>query len=105
MSVRKPFTYLTFASENIGAIYIRPTIIAVEAGIPKGITGFEDLLTDGVKIIVTEGAGVSNNSGTGTWENVPSTGTTVGFCRLPPQHHNLWQGFRRQLQGVLIDGR
>ena len=63
-------TYLTFVSEDVEPIYIRPTIIAVKAGNPKGITGFEDLLKDGVKIIVTEGAGVSNNSGTGTWEDV-----------------------------------
>lgn len=63
-------TYLTFASENVEPIYIRPTIIAVKAGNPKGINGFEDLLKDGMKIIVTEGAGVSNNSGTGTWEDV-----------------------------------
>lgn len=63
-------TYLTFASADVEPIYIRPTIIAVKAGNPKGITGFDDLLKEGVKIIVTEGAGVSNTSGTGTWEDV-----------------------------------
>ncbi|MCK1298431.1 substrate-binding domain-containing protein [Bradyrhizobium sp. 24] len=37
---------------------------------PKHIRGFDDLLADGLKIVVTEGAGVANTSGTGTWEDV-----------------------------------
>ncbi len=63
-------TYKTFSSEQVEPIYIRPTIIAVKAGNPKNINHFEDLLQDGVRIVVTEGAGVSNTSGTGTWEDV-----------------------------------
>lgn len=63
-------TYLTFSSEQVQPIYIRPTIIAVKAGNPKNIAGFEDLLAAGMKIVVTEGAGVYNTSGTGAWEDV-----------------------------------
>ncbi|MBR9844218.1 MAG: extracellular solute-binding protein [Rhodobacteraceae bacterium] len=63
-------TYKTFSSDQVEPIYIRPTIIAVKEGNPKGITGFEDLLKPGMKIIVTEGAGVANTSGTGAWEDV-----------------------------------
>lgn len=63
-------TYKTFSSDQVAPIYIRPTIIAVKAGNPKGITGFDDLLASGMKIIVTEGAGVANTSGTGAWEDV-----------------------------------
>ncbi len=63
-------TYKTFASDGVEPIYVRPTIIAVKKGNPKGITGFDDLLKDGIKIVVTEGAGVANTSGTGTWEDV-----------------------------------
>jgi accessory colonization factor AcfC len=63
-------TYKTFSSKQVEPIYIRPTIIAVKKGNPKKIKRFEDLLNDGVKIVVTEGAGVSNTSGTGTWEDV-----------------------------------
>lgn len=63
-------TYKTFSSEQVEPIYVRPTIIAVKKGNPKKIKRFEDLLKDGVKIVVTEGAGVSNTSGTGTWEDV-----------------------------------
>jgi accessory colonization factor AcfC len=63
-------TYKDFAWEDVTPIYIRPAIIAVKKGNPKQIRGFEDLLKQGMKIVVTEGAGVSNTSGTGTWEDV-----------------------------------
>lgn len=63
-------TYKTFSSDQVKPIYIRPTIIAVKKGNPKAIAGFEDLLQPGMKIIVTEGAGVANTSGTGAWEDV-----------------------------------
>ncbi len=63
-------TYLTFKSSEVEPIYIRPTIIAVKAGNPKAIAGFDDLRKPGIKIVVTEGAGVSNTSGTGTWEDI-----------------------------------
>ncbi len=63
-------TYKTFSSEQVEPIYVRPTIIAVKKGNPKGIHGFDDLLRDGIKIVVTEGAGIANTSGTGTWEDV-----------------------------------
>ena len=63
-------TYKDFVWENVTPIYIRPSIIAVKKGNPKQIRGFEDLLKDGMKVVVTEGAGVANTSGTGTWEDV-----------------------------------
>lgn len=63
-------TYRTFSSDQVEPIYIRPTIIAVKKGNPKAIRGFEDLLKPGIKIVVTESAGVANTSGTGTWEDV-----------------------------------
>ena len=63
-------TYKTFTSKQIEPIYIRPTVIAVKKGNPKHIKGFDDLLENGMKIIVTEGAGVYNTSGTGAWEDV-----------------------------------
>lgn len=63
-------TYKTFSSDQVTPIYMRPTVIAVKKGNPKAISGFEDLLQPGMKIIVTEGAGVANTSGTGAWEDV-----------------------------------
>lgn len=63
-------TYKVFTWDSVTPIYIRPTIIAVKKGNPKNIQSFDDLLKDGVRIVVTEGAGVANTSGTGTWEDV-----------------------------------
>ena len=51
-------------------IYVRPAIIAVNNGNPKHVRSVEDLLKDDMKIVVTEGAGVANTSGTGTWQDV-----------------------------------
>lgn len=63
-------TYKTFSSDQVQPIYLRPAVIAVRNGNPKNIRGFDDLLQEGRKIVVTEGAGVYNTSGTGTWEDV-----------------------------------
>lgn len=63
-------TYTGFSSDAVEPVYIRPAVIAVKSGNPKGITGFEDLLKDGMRVVVTEGAGVYNTSGTGVWEDV-----------------------------------
>jgi accessory colonization factor AcfC len=63
-------TYQDFSSSQVTPIYIRPAIIAVQKGNPKHIRGFDDLLQDNLKVVVTEGAGVVNTSGTGVWEDV-----------------------------------
>ncbi|MGE3977764.1 MAG: substrate-binding domain-containing protein [Nitrospira sp.] len=63
-------TYKEFKSEEVEPIYISRAVIAVQKGNPKGIKGFDDLLRAGMKIVVTEGAGVYNTSGTGVWEDV-----------------------------------
>ncbi|MCF8483490.1 MAG: substrate-binding domain-containing protein [Rhodospirillum sp.] len=63
-------TYKTFSSETVEPIYTRPSVIAVKKGNPKGITGIGDLTRPGMRIVVTEGAGVYNTSGTGVWEDV-----------------------------------
>src|SRR5271157_6503547 len=51
-------TYKDFSSDQVMPIYIRPTILAVKKGNPKHIAGFEDLLKNGMRVVVTEGAGV-----------------------------------------------
>ncbi|MCK7612689.1 extracellular solute-binding protein [Roseibium sediminicola] len=63
-------TYKTFSSDLVEPIYLRPAVIAVKTGNPKNIKGFDDLLREDIRIVVTEGAGVYNTSGTGTWEDV-----------------------------------
>ena len=63
-------TYRDFSSNEVTPIYLRPAILAVKKGNPKHIKGFDDLLKDGMRVVVTEGAGVANTSGTGVWEDV-----------------------------------
>ncbi len=63
-------TYEAFSSDEVEPIYVRPAVIAVKSGNPKNIQGFDDLLREDMKIVVTEGAGVYNTSGTGVWEDV-----------------------------------
>ncbi|MEA2011674.1 MAG: substrate-binding domain-containing protein [Verrucomicrobiota bacterium] len=63
-------TYKEFSSDHVEPIYMRRVVIAVPKGNPKGIKDFEDLLRPGTRIVVTEGAGVYNTSGTGVWEDV-----------------------------------
>ncbi|MEP1305389.1 MAG: substrate-binding domain-containing protein [Balneola sp.] len=63
-------TYTEFESEDVEPIYIRPAAIAVQKGNPKNIQGIEDLLKPNMKIVVVEGSGVYNTSGTGVWEDV-----------------------------------
>ncbi|MCX4026486.1 substrate-binding domain-containing protein [Endozoicomonas sp. SM1973] len=62
--------YKFFDEKNVEPIYIRPAVIIVKKGNPKKISGFQDLLKPGVKVVVTEGKGVYNTSGTGVWEDV-----------------------------------
>lgn len=62
--------YKAFDSKNVEPIYIRRAVIAVPLDNPKNIQGFDDLLKPDTKIVVTEGAGVYNTSGTGVWEDV-----------------------------------
>jgi accessory colonization factor AcfC len=59
-----------FSSKDVEPIYLRPAIIAVKAGNPSRIQGFEDLLQPGIRIVVTEGSGIANTSGTGIWEDI-----------------------------------
>ena len=72
-------TYKDFAWDDVTPIYVRPAIIAVKKGNPKGIRGFDDLLKDGMRVVVTEGAGVANTSGTvcgKTWRGARGASTT-----------------------------
>jgi accessory colonization factor AcfC len=62
--------YTFVHSKDVDPLYIRPAVIVVQKGNPKNIQGFSDLLKPGTRIIVTEGKGVYNTSGTGVWEDV-----------------------------------
>lgn len=59
-----------FDIHSITPLYLRPAIILVKKGNPKNIQGLTDLAKPGVGIVVPDGAGVSNTSGTGVWEDM-----------------------------------
>lgn len=59
-----------FDIKNITPLYLRRAIILVRTGNPKGITGLRDLADRSVGIIAPDGAGRSNTSGTGVWEDM-----------------------------------
>ena len=63
-------SFPSFPSTDVVPIYLRPAIIAVKTGNPRRIQRFEDLLQPGISIVVTEGSGIANTSGTGTWEDI-----------------------------------
>lgn len=63
-------SFPSFPSKNVVPIYLRPAIIAVKTGNPRRIQKFADLLQPGIRIVVTEGSGIANTSGTGTWEDI-----------------------------------
>jgi accessory colonization factor AcfC len=63
-------SFPSFPSKNVVPIYLRPAIIAVKNGNPRRIQKFADLLQPGIHIVVTEGSGIANTSGTGTWEDI-----------------------------------
>lgn len=59
-----------FNEKDIQPLYLRPSILLVKKGNPKNIRGIEDLTRPGVGIIVNDGGGTSNTSGTGVWEDI-----------------------------------
>lgn len=56
--------------QSAHSYYLRRSVIAVQNGNPAGITGIEDLINRPLKVVVTEGLGSYNTSGTGLWEDV-----------------------------------
>lgn len=59
-----------FDPKDIKPLYLREAIILTKKGNPFKITGLKDLATKQVRIVVPEGAGKSNTSGTGVWEDM-----------------------------------
>lgn len=59
-----------FNEKDIDPLYLRQSILLVKKGNPKNIKGIEDLTRQGIGIIVNDGGGTSNTSGTGVWEDI-----------------------------------
>lgn len=62
--------YPFISSNDVIPMFIHPAVIAVAKGNPKNIKSFEDLINQPMKIVVTEGKGTYNTSGTGLWEDI-----------------------------------
>lgn len=63
-------THKNFSQENVIPLYLHKSIILVQKGNPLKIKGIRSLITSGAKIIVNDGAGISQTSGTGVWEDI-----------------------------------
>lgn len=59
-----------FREKDIEPLYLRKSILLVKKGNPKNIKGVQDLAQPGIGIIVNDGGGTSNTSGTGVWEDI-----------------------------------
>lgn len=59
-----------FSEKDIQPIYLRKSILLVKKGNPKNIRSIDDLTKTGIGIIVNDGGGTSNTSGTGVWEDI-----------------------------------
>ncbi|MBX2078773.1 AcfC family glycoprotein adhesin PEB3 [Campylobacter peloridis] len=60
----------SFDVNKIKPLYLREAIILTQKGNPLKIKGLKDLANKKVRIVVPEGAGKSNTSGTGVWEDM-----------------------------------
>lgn len=59
-----------FDEHNIKPLYLRQSIMLVKKGNPKNIRSVDDLTRKDIGIIVNDGGGTSNTSGTGLWEDI-----------------------------------
>lgn len=76
-----------FDSKKIQPLYFREAIILTKKGNPLKIKGLRDLATKNIRIVVNDGAGKSNTSGTGVWEDM--IGRTKNIANI--------QGFRKNI--------
>ncbi|MBF7049326.1 substrate-binding domain-containing protein [Campylobacter volucris] len=60
----------SFDPKKIQPLYFREAVILTQKGNPLKIKGLKDLASKNVKVVVPEGAGKSNTSGTGVWEDM-----------------------------------
>lgn len=60
----------SFSEKDIQPLYLRKSILLVKKGNPKNIRSIDDLTRPGIGVIVNDGGGTSNTSGTGVWEDI-----------------------------------
>lgn len=56
--------------KDVRPMFMHASVIVVPKGNPRNIRQFDDLIRQPLKIVVTEGKGTYNTSGTGLWEDI-----------------------------------
>ncbi len=59
-----------FDVNQVMPLYLRDAILLVRKGNPKNFKNLADFINKDGKVIVNDGAGASNTSGTGVWEDI-----------------------------------
>lgn len=59
-----------FSIYDIEPIFLRRAVILTKKGNPKNIKGLKDLASKNIRVVVPDGMGISNTSGTGVWEDM-----------------------------------
>lgn len=68
-----------FSILNIEPLFFRRAIILTKKGNPKNIKGLRDLANKEVRVVVADGMGKSNTSGTGVWEDMIGRTMNIGI--------------------------
>ena len=71
----------SFDLKDLQSMYYHDAIILVKKGNPKNIKTLDDLVKPGVNIVVIDGAGYSNTSGTGVWEDIVGRKHNINFTQ------------------------
>ncbi|AIT08578.1 ABC transporter ATPase [Candidatus Francisella endociliophora] len=70
-----------FDIKDLQPMYYHDAIILVKKGNPKNIHGIDDLAKPNTNIVVIDGAGYSNTSGTGVWEDIVGRKHDINFMK------------------------
>lgn len=76
-----------FNIHEVMPLYLRPAAIMVRHKNPKHIKGLNSLATRKLNVVVVEGGGVSNTSGTGVWEDM--IGRTKNISKVRKFRHHI----------------
>ncbi len=70
-----------YSVKNVQPLYLHDAIILVKKGNRKNIKSLDDLSKKGMRIVVINGAGHSNTSGTAVWEDIVGRKHDINFLK------------------------
>ncbi|MBY7733735.1 extracellular solute-binding protein [Francisella philomiragia] len=70
-----------FELKDLQSMYYHDAIILVKKGNPKNIKSLDDLIKPNINIVVIDGSGYSNTSGTGVWEDIVGRKHDINFTQ------------------------